>query len=91
MSSDNLARLRVATLIFAMVNAALFGAGVITVLSVPGLAQQAFFWVPAVVAASFVLSPPIAWLIAPSMMQRFLKAKTPPLTARWARQIEGNE
>ena len=91
MSSDNLARLRVAILIFSMVNAALFGAGITTVLSFPALAQQAFFWVPAVVAVSFALSPPIAWLIAPSMMQRFLKAETPPLTARWARQIEGNE
>ena len=91
MSSDNLARLRVATLIFAMVNAALFGAGTVTVLSVPALAQQAFLWVPAVVAMSFALSPPIAWLIAPSMMQRFLKAENPPLAARWARQIEGKE
>ena len=91
MSSDNLARFRVAVLIFSMVNAALFGVGIITVLSIPALAQHAFFWVPAIVAASFVFAPPIAWLIAPSMMQRFLKAKTPPLTARWARQMEGSE
>lgn len=90
MSGDNLARLRVATLISCMVNAVLFGAGVITVLSVPALSKDAFFWIPAVVLASFVLSPPLSWFIAPSMMQRFLQAKLPPLTARLARQIDGS-
>lgn len=71
-----------------MVNAVPFGVGVIIVLSTPTL--DAFFWIPAVVIASFVLAPPLAWFIAPSMMQRFLKAKAPPLTARLARRIEGN-
>lgn len=89
MSSNNLARLQVATLIFSMVNAVLFGVGTITVLSVPTLAQHAFFWIPVVVATSFVVAPPVAWFIAPSMMQRFLKAKFPPLTARLARQLDG--
>jgi hypothetical protein len=82
MSRDSLARLRVAALIFVMVNAVVFGAGLITVLSVPMLSQHAFFWIPVVVMASFVFSAPLAWIIAPSMMQRFLKAKFPPLAAR---------
>jgi hypothetical protein len=89
MSSNTLARLQVASLIFSMVNAVLFGAGLITVLTTPTLAQHAFFWISAVVLASSVLAGPLAWIIAPSMMQRYLKAKTPPLAARLARQIEG--
>jgi len=66
MNNDNLARLRVAGLIFLMVNAVIFGAGLITVLTVPALV---------VVLVSFVLSPLPAWFIAPMMMQRFIQAR----------------
>ena len=90
MSMDNKARIKVAILIFSMVNAVLFGAGLITVLTVPSLAADAFFWIPAVVIASFAFAPPIAWFIAPSMMQRFLKANDPPLAARLSREIEAH-
>jgi hypothetical protein len=41
----------------------------------PSLLQQAFFWIPAVVVCSFVFSPPLAWFIAPMMMQRFIQAR----------------
>jgi uncharacterized protein (DUF983 family) len=75
MTSDNRARLRVATLIFTMANAVVFGVGLITVLTTPALAQHAFFWIPAVVVASFAISPPLAWFIAPMMMQRFIQAR----------------
>jgi hypothetical protein len=85
---DNKARIKVAALIFSMVNAVLFGAGLVTVLTMPSLAADAFFWIPFVVIASFALAPPIAWFIAPSMMQRFLKANNPPLAARLSREIE---
>jgi hypothetical protein len=76
MTSDNRARLRVAILIFAMVNAVVFGVGLVTVLAAPMLAQHAFFWIPAVVVSSFVFSPPLAWIIAPMMMQRFIQARS---------------
>jgi hypothetical protein len=75
MTSDNLARLRVATLVFTMVNAVVFGIGLVTVLTTPALAQHAFFWIPTVVVSSFVISPPLAWFIAPMMMQRFIRAR----------------
>lgn len=75
MTSDNHARLRVAALIFMMVNAVVFGIGIITVLTTPAMAQQAFFWIPAVVVSSFVFSAPLAWFIAPMMMQRFIQAR----------------
>lgn len=75
MSNDNWTRLGVATLVFLMTNAVIFGAGIITVLTAPTLSQHASFWIPEVVLSSFVLSPPISWFIAPTMMQRFIQAR----------------
>jgi hypothetical protein len=75
MSSDTKARLRVSALIFLMVNAVVFGAGLIAVLLTPALVQHAFFWIPSVVVTSFVLSVPLSWFIAPLMMLRFARAR----------------
>jgi hypothetical protein len=75
MTSDNRARLRVAALIFTMVNAVVFGVGLVTVLTTPVLAQHGFFWIPAIVVSSFVISPPLSWFIAPMMMQRFIQSR----------------
>lgn len=90
MSRDTSMRMRVAALIFSMVNAVLFGLGLIVVLSVRSLSDNAFLWIPPVVVGSFVLAPPIAWLLAPTMMQRFLKAPNPPIAARLSRDIEAS-
>jgi hypothetical protein len=75
MKSDNQARLRVAALIYLIVNAVVFGVGLISVLMTPTLAQHAFFWIPAIIVISFALSASVAWFIAPSMMMRFIKAR----------------
>ncbi len=75
MTSNNQARLQVAALIFAMVNAVVFGVGLIAVLTTPALAQHGFFWIPAIVVSSFVVSTPLSWYIAPMMMQRFIQAR----------------
>jgi len=75
MNSDSQARLRVASLIYLMVNAVVFGVGLIAILMTPTLAQHAFFWIPAMIASSFALSAPLAWFIAPSMMMRFALAR----------------
>ena len=75
MTSDNHVRLRVAARIFTMVNAVIFGVGLITVLTTPALSQHAFFWIPAVVVCSFIFAPPLAWYIAPMMMRRFIQAR----------------
>jgi hypothetical protein len=72
MNSDSQARMRVAALIYLMVNAVVFGVGLISVLMTPTLAQHAFFWIPAIIVTSFVLSAPLSWFIAPSMMMRFI-------------------
>ena len=74
MDRDNRARLRVAALIYCMVNAVVFGVGVILVVSLPALMSHAFFWMPAVVVSSFAISAPLSWFIAPWMMMRFMRA-----------------
>ena len=74
MDSDNRARLRVAALIYCMVNAVVFGVGVVFVVSLPALMSHAFFWIPAVVVSSFAISGPLSWFIAPWMMMRFMRA-----------------
>ena len=76
MDTDSRARLWVAAFIYCMVNAVIFGVGVISVLSIPAMAPYAAFWIPAVVIASFVISAPATWFIAPWMMMRFLKANS---------------
>jgi len=53
-----------------MVNAVIFGAGAITVLSVPALNEHAKYLLPLVVVISFVAAPFIARLIAPRMRLR---------------------
>lgn len=64
-------RLWIAAMIFPMVNAVLFGIGAITVLSSPTLAEQASTLIWLVVAASFIIAAPIAWMIAPRLRARY--------------------
>jgi len=64
-------RLAIAALCFLMVNAVVFGAGLVTVVSIPALYDQAMILVPIVVVASFVISAPISWWIAPRLRARF--------------------
>jgi hypothetical protein len=75
MTTGNRARLHLATLIFMMANAVVFGVGLVAVLTTPMLAQHLFFWIPALVISSFVVSPPLSWFIAPMMMQRFIQSR----------------
>lgn len=66
-------RTAIALLITMMVNAVIFGTGAVTVLSVPDLAERAAWLLPAVIAASFIIAPVIAWYIAPKMRARYLR------------------
>lgn len=65
----------IAGLIALMINAVFFGAGVIAVLSIPALADNAAILIPAVIVAAFVLTPGIAWVIAPRLRARYWAAK----------------
>lgn len=60
-------RFFIASLLFMMVNAVVFGVGLVSVLTLPSLARHAIDLIPAVVVASFVISAPLAWIIAPRL------------------------
>ena len=66
-------RFQIAAMVFMMTNAVAFGVGLLPVLLIPSLAQNAFTTVPAVVIASVVVSAPLAWMIAPRLRARFWK------------------
>lgn len=65
-------RTYIAGLIALPINAVLFGAGAIAVLSIPALAEQAKYLLPVVVVAGFVAAAPIAWMMAPRLRSRQL-------------------
>ena len=71
-------RLQIAVLLAMMINAVLFGIGVVAVLSVPALNANAALYLPLVIVLSFVLTPPIAWAMAPRLRARTWR-REPPL------------
>ena len=75
-------RTYIAGLISMMVNAVIFGAGAITVLSIPSLSDYAAYLLPIVVVLSFAISPFIAWAIAPMLRSRWERHPHEPLATR---------
>jgi NhaP-type Na+/H+ or K+/H+ antiporter len=61
----------ITAVIFMIVNAVLFGIGVTAVLSIPSLANDASTLIWVVVAMSFLLALPIAYLLAPRLRARY--------------------
>lgn len=68
-------RTYVSALISSMINAVIFGAGTIAVLTVPALTANAWFWLPVVIIISFAVAPFIAWVVAPRLMQRYRRRR----------------
>lgn len=64
-------RLQIAIMVGLMVNAIIFGIGAVTVLSVPWLSIHAAYLLPAVVVCAFIITPFIAWTIAPRLRLRY--------------------
>lgn len=64
-------RFRIASLVYMMTNAVLFGMGMVLIMTIPALARNAMDWVPMAVVASFILAAPIAWWIAPRLRARY--------------------
>ncbi len=64
-------RLWIAAMVYPMVNAVLFGIAAITMLSIPALNERASTLFLYIVPASFLLSAPIAWMIAPRLRLRY--------------------
>lgn len=67
----------ITALVSMMTNAVLFGAGAVTVLSVPVLNEQAKYLLPVVIVASFILAPIAAWFIAPRLRARNWRRPAP--------------
>ena len=67
-------RFQIAAVIFMMVNAVVFGAGIVPVLMIPPLASNAFEMIPTVVIASFIVSAPLSWIIAPRLRARYWRS-----------------
>lgn len=57
-------------LVSMMVNAVVFGAGTIAILSVPALNEQAKYLLPAWIVVTFLVSPVIARVMAPELRLR---------------------
>ena len=75
MTLETAVRTQIAVLIYSMTNSVMFGAGLIFVLMVPGLNENAGFWITAVVVASLILAAPFAWLVAPRLRARYWRQK----------------
>lgn len=65
-----LTRLQIAVLVFMMVQAVLFGIGMVGILATP-LNANAMTAIPYMIVATFIVSAPIAWLIAPRLQARY--------------------
>jgi hypothetical protein len=75
-------RLQIASMVFMMINAVIFGIGIVLVLSVPALSRLAFDLIPAVVLASFAISAPLAWVLAPRLRARYWRNREQPVVSR---------
>lgn len=67
-------RVQIAAMVYLMVQAVMFGAGVVLVLATP-LADSAMTLMPWVVATTAVLSIPISWMIAPRLRARYWRER----------------
>ena len=67
-------RIQIAAMVYLMVQAVMFGIGVVLVLTTP-LADMAMTLMPWVVATTAVLSIPISWMIAPRLQAEYWRAK----------------
>jgi hypothetical protein len=70
--------IRLAILIYAMVQGVLFGVPTILVLSIPALAANAAYYLPAIIVVSFLIAVPVALIMAPWLKARRELRNLPP-------------
>ena len=70
--------IRLAILIYAMVQGVLFGVPTILVLSIPALAANAAYYLPAIIVVSFLIAEPVALIMAPWLKARRELRNLPP-------------
>ena len=67
-------RLQIASMVFMMVQAMLFGIGMVSILVTPWN-ENAMTLVPWMVVGSFFVSAPLAWLVAPRLQARYWRQR----------------
>ncbi len=67
-------RFQIAAMIYMMVQAVAFGAGLVLILATP-LQANAMVALPVMIAISFLVAAPLAWFIAPRLQARFWRAQ----------------
>jgi hypothetical protein len=67
-------RIQIAAMVYLMVQAVMFGVGVVLVLTTP-LADMAMTLMPWVVATTAVLWISVSWMIAPRLQERYWREK----------------
>jgi hypothetical protein len=75
-------RFQIAVLVFMMAISVAFGVGIVPILMTPTLANHVFEAIPAVVLASFAISAPLSWFIAPRMRARYWRTQTQKFSSR---------
>jgi uncharacterized Tic20 family protein len=70
-------RFQISILVYIMVQAVVFGVGLILVLATP-LSAFAMHLTPWVVGVSAIVAAPMAWMIAPRLRSRFQRQTAPP-------------
>ena len=67
-------RLAIASMVFMMVQAVLFGVGMVAILTT-SLNQSAMTLIPWMIALTFVASVPLSWFVAPRLQLRFWRSR----------------
>lgn len=68
-------RFQISAMVFMMVQAVLFGAGLLVILLTPSLNAHAMSTLPEMIGLSLVPSAIIAWMIAPRLRARYWRAR----------------
>ncbi|NUS70397.1 MAG: hypothetical protein HOQ41_18765 [Ensifer adhaerens] len=68
-------RLQLAIMVGLMINAILFAIGILIVLSVPALTANAKYAIPVVVVSCFLVTPFIAWIMAPRLRLQYWRER----------------
>jgi hypothetical protein len=66
--------MQIASMVFMMVQAVLFGIGMVAILAT-SLDEKAMTLIPWMIAATFFVSVPLAWMLAPRLQMRYWRQR----------------
>jgi uncharacterized membrane protein YdbT with pleckstrin-like domain len=72
-----------------MVQAVLFGAGVVLMVTIPSWAANQHIALPVIVVVTFLIAAPLAWLISPRLLTRYERRRA--ARAQRAAQTPGSK